>query len=118
MSQLEHKLHKEFEKAPSTKWVTAKSGRVAGEVRSAGGGGFGAGNVTFVNVYEAGCVLFSKFHVTLLTKALMDRHMVPFDQSEAALVCLPSCCCGKRRILILCLTGSDHKVDPGRVPHI
>ena len=34
-----------------------RSGRVAGEVRSAGGGGFGAGNVTFVNVHEAGFVI-------------------------------------------------------------
>ena len=34
-----------------------RSGRVAGEVRAAGGGGFGAGNVTFVTVYEAGFVI-------------------------------------------------------------
>jgi hypothetical protein len=37
--------------------VIERSGRVAGEVRAAGGGGFGAGNVTFVNVYEAGFVI-------------------------------------------------------------
>lgn len=48
----------------------------------------------------------------------MDRHMVPFDQSEAALVILPFRCCEQRQILILCLTGLDYKVDPGRVPHI
>ncbi len=40
-----------------------------GEVRSAGGDGFTAGNVTFVNVYDAG-------------------HMVPYDVPEAALVSL------------------------------
>ncbi|KAI0053413.1 serine carboxypeptidase [Auriscalpium vulgare] len=66
MAQLEHKFHKEFAASTSEKWVTAGTGRVAGEVRSAGGGGFGAGNVTFVQVYEAG-------------------HMVPFDQPEASL---------------------------------
>ncbi|PPQ66021.1 hypothetical protein CVT26_010777 [Gymnopilus dilepis] len=56
----------EYTQTDAVPWVTAKSGRVAGEVRSAGGGGFRAGNVTFVTVYEAG-------------------HMVPYDQPEAAL---------------------------------
>jgi len=66
VEKLETKFHKEFKAAPSIQWVTARDGRVAGEVRSAGGGGFGSGNVTFVNVHEAG-------------------HMVPYDQPEAAL---------------------------------
>ncbi|KAH9051982.1 Alpha/Beta hydrolase protein [Lactarius vividus] len=66
VENLEHKFHKEFKAAPSIQWVIERSGRIAGEVRTAGGGGFGAGNVTFVNVYEAG-------------------HMVPHDQPEAAL---------------------------------
>lgn len=57
VEQLEHKFHKEFKEAPSIQWVTTGSGRVAGEVRAAGGSGFGAGNVTFVNVYEAGFVI-------------------------------------------------------------
>ncbi|KAI0347644.1 serine carboxypeptidase [Trametopsis cervina] len=64
--KLEHKFHNELVKSSSIKWTTLDSGRVAGEVRSAGGDGFTAGNVTFVQVYEAG-------------------HMVPFDQPEAAL---------------------------------
>ncbi|KAH9011291.1 serine carboxypeptidase [Lactarius pseudohatsudake] len=55
-----------FSAAPPIQWVIERSGRVAGEVRTAGGGGTGAGNVTFVSVYEAG-------------------HMVPHDQPEAAL---------------------------------
>jgi hypothetical protein len=48
----------EFALAPLTPWVTLKSGKVAGEVRSAGGAGFSAGNVTFVAVNKAGCVIF------------------------------------------------------------
>ncbi|THG96311.1 hypothetical protein EW026_g5506 [Hermanssonia centrifuga] len=66
VSKLEHKFHAEFEKSVSTPWITLGSGKIAGEVRSAGGDGFTAGNVTFVQIYEAG-------------------HMVPFDQPEAAL---------------------------------
>ncbi|GLB35555.1 putative peptidase S10 family protein [Lyophyllum shimeji] len=65
VEQLDTKFHEEFSATESTPWIHADSGRVAGEVRSAGGGGFTAGNVTFVNVYEAG-------------------HMVPYDQPEAA----------------------------------
>jgi len=57
VEKLETKFQKEFKAAPSIQWVTARDGRVAGEVRSAGGGGFGSGNVTFVNVHEAGFVL-------------------------------------------------------------
>jgi len=66
VENLANKFHKEFKAAPSIQWVTARSGRVAGEVRTAGGSGYGAGNLTFVNVYQAG-------------------HMVPHDQPEAAL---------------------------------
>ncbi|KAI0688091.1 Alpha/Beta hydrolase protein [Cytidiella melzeri] len=66
VEKLEHKFHSEFVKSISTKWTTLGSGRVAGEVRFAGGNGFTAGNVTFVQVLEAG-------------------HMVPFDQPKAAL---------------------------------
>ncbi|KDR81948.1 hypothetical protein GALMADRAFT_58763 [Galerina marginata CBS 339.88] len=66
VGQLDTKFLQEFTQTKPVPWVTTESGRTAGEVRSAGGGGFGAGNVTFVNVHEAG-------------------HMVPFDQPEAAL---------------------------------
>ncbi|KAF8586261.1 alpha/beta-hydrolase [Ramaria rubella] len=66
MLKLENAFHSEFNKARGTPWVTLKGGKVAGEVRSAGGGGFGAGNYTYVAVHEAG-------------------HMVPYDQPEAAL---------------------------------
>jgi cathepsin A (carboxypeptidase C) len=63
---LESKFQDEFAAAESTSWVTRKQHKVAGTVRTAGGNGFTAGNVTFVTVFDAG-------------------HMVPFDQPEAAL---------------------------------
>lgn len=63
MSRLEHKFHPEFERSPSVKWRTHEWGYLAGEVRSAGQG---SGNVTFVQIYNAG-------------------HMAPHDQPGAAL---------------------------------
>ena len=44
----------EFNNVKKLPWVTLNGGDVAGLVRSAGGGGFSAGNITFVEVYEAG----------------------------------------------------------------
>ena len=46
----------EFTHAKSRPWNVSSSSslRLAGEVRSAGGGGSTAGNVTFVNLYAAG----------------------------------------------------------------
>lgn len=58
MSALEHDFHSEFAASEATKWVTTETGRVSGQVRSAGGGEFGAGNVTFVEVFEAGYVVY------------------------------------------------------------
>ncbi|KAF8061732.1 carboxypeptidase C [Lyophyllum atratum] len=66
VEQLETKFHNDFAKTKPVPWIANDSGKLAGEVRSAGGGGFTAGNVTFVTVFEAG-------------------HMVPYDQPEAAL---------------------------------
>ncbi|KAH0584572.1 hypothetical protein H2248_010105 [Termitomyces sp. 'cryptogamus'] len=66
VEQLETKFLPEFSATKAVPWITSKSGKIAGEVRSAGGAGFTAGNVTFVTVFEAG-------------------HMVPYDQSESAL---------------------------------
>ncbi|KAJ7147304.1 carboxypeptidase C [Mycena filopes] len=63
---LDSSFKDEFVAAKSIPWITAGSGTLAGSVRSAGGKGFTAGNVTFVTVFEAG-------------------HMVPKDQPEAAL---------------------------------
>ncbi|KAI6162649.1 peptidase S10 serine carboxypeptidase [Pisolithus thermaeus] len=56
----------EFLDAPTEVWITSTSKKLAGTVRSAGGNGSQAGNITFVTVLEAG-------------------HMVPYDQPEAAL---------------------------------
>ena len=64
---LETKFSAEYQKAKTLPWVSLESGRIAGNVRSAGNGAFGAGNVTFVEVFEAG-------------------HMAPYDQPEASLV--------------------------------
>ncbi|KAF9461891.1 serine carboxypeptidase [Collybia nuda] len=66
ISHLETIFLPEFSRTPASPWITHDSGITAGVVRSAGGRGTGAGNVTFVTVYEAG-------------------HMVPHDQPEAAL---------------------------------
>ncbi|KAF7297920.1 Carboxypeptidase [Mycena chlorophos] len=63
---LENKFQSEYVAAKPKPWVTASKGDVVGTVRAAGGNGFTAGNVTFVQVFEAG-------------------HMVPYDQPEAAL---------------------------------
>ncbi|KZP29266.1 serine carboxypeptidase [Athelia psychrophila] len=64
LEAMEHTFGAEFVAAPTEQWVTIESGKEAGTVRSAGG--HGAGNVTFVTVFDAG-------------------HMVPYDQPEAAL---------------------------------
>ncbi|OSD05705.1 carboxypeptidase C [Trametes coccinea BRFM310] len=66
IEQLESKFHEEFAKTSKQPWVTLDKGEVAGWVRAAGGDGFTAGNVTYVQVHAAG-------------------HMVPFDQPEASL---------------------------------
>ncbi|KAI0330115.1 carboxypeptidase C [Cubamyces sp. BRFM 1775] len=66
VEQLENKFHEEFAKTPKQPWLTLDKGELAGWVRSAGGDGFTAGNVTYVQVHAAG-------------------HMVPFDQPEATL---------------------------------
>ncbi|KIM49641.1 hypothetical protein M413DRAFT_438816 [Hebeloma cylindrosporum] len=63
LGELQTKFQEEFSESEPVPWVTAQSGHTVGEVRSAGSG---AGNVTFVTIYEAG-------------------HMVPYDQPEAAL---------------------------------
>jgi len=56
------------------------NGKVAGEVRSAGGQGLTAGNVTFVNVYEAGCTSVltrEKVDQRALGKFCLDADMMP-----------------------------------------
>ncbi|RPD64649.1 alpha/beta-hydrolase [Lentinus tigrinus ALCF2SS1-6] len=63
MLKLEHKHHEEFTNAPLLPFLT-ELGDVGGKVRSAGGSG--AGNVTFVQIFDGG-------------------HMAPHDQPEATL---------------------------------
>jgi len=66
MLALPNKFQDEFVHKTPAPWVTLEDGKVAGKVVSAGGGGFTAGNYTYVEVHNAG-------------------HMVPYDQPEAAL---------------------------------
>lgn len=66
VSKFANVYHEEFVASEGEPWVMRTSGREAGLIRTAGGRGSTAGNVTFVNVFEAG-------------------HMVPYDQPEAAL---------------------------------
>ncbi|KAI0937453.1 hypothetical protein AcV5_005359 [Taiwanofungus camphoratus] len=51
IERLEHNFHAEFKRSLSTPSKTMESGIIGGEVRSAR---HGAGNVAFVQVYEAG----------------------------------------------------------------
>ncbi|KAF9535450.1 serine carboxypeptidase [Crepidotus variabilis] len=60
------KFTDDFKQTKAVSWILPESGKVIGEVRSAGGLGSSAGNVTFVNVHNAG-------------------HMAAHDQPEAAL---------------------------------
>ena len=55
MLQLEHKYHDEFSNAPLLPFITELTGDVGGKVRSAGG--HGAGDVTFVQIFDGGYVL-------------------------------------------------------------
>ncbi|KAG2356823.1 Alpha/Beta hydrolase protein [Suillus spraguei] len=52
VEQLNSVIFDEFSTASTKEWITMSSGKVAGTVRSAGG--FGAGNIAFVTVYESG----------------------------------------------------------------
>jgi cathepsin A (carboxypeptidase C) len=54
LSNFNSTLREKFVSSSAIPWIVAETGSVAGEVRSAGGDGFTAGNVTFVTVYEAG----------------------------------------------------------------
>jgi len=65
VADFDNTFHSEFVTAVPTPWISSDTGKVVGEVRSAGGSVFTAGNLTLVTVYEAG-------------------HMVPYDQPEAA----------------------------------
>jgi cathepsin A (carboxypeptidase C) len=53
LEQLDTKFHEEFSSAKAVPWNT-KHGKLAGELRTAGSVGSTAGNVAFVNIYEAG----------------------------------------------------------------
>jgi len=57
-------FHDEFLAAPTIPWSVSDA--IVGEIRSAGGGGLTAGNLTLAVIFEAG-------------------HMAPYDQPAATL---------------------------------
>jgi cathepsin A (carboxypeptidase C) len=54
VSKFENVFHSEFASSEPAPWVVKGDRRIAGTVRTAGGNGHTAGNVTFVTVHEAG----------------------------------------------------------------
>ena len=60
-------FHEEYSLSPTAAWKVKSTGKVAGTVRTAGGDGSTAGNITFVTIHEAG-------------------HMVPYDKPVESLV--------------------------------
>jgi cathepsin A (carboxypeptidase C) len=54
VSKFDNVFHEEFASSKPTPWTIKHSDRVAGTVRTAGGNGHSAGNVTFVVVHESG----------------------------------------------------------------
>ena len=54
VNELNTQFLDEFQASKPLPWVTIMKGKVAGEVRTAGGDGSTSGNVTFVNVFDAG----------------------------------------------------------------
>ena len=54
VSKFANVYHEEFVASEEKPWVMRTSRRKAGTIRTAGGRGSTAGNVTFVNVFEAG----------------------------------------------------------------
>ena len=50
----DHPFVKEFNEKALVPWLTLNTFKIAGKVKSAGGGEFGAGNFTYVVIHEAG----------------------------------------------------------------
>lgn len=83
---LDTKFHKEFTTAKTIPWITLEGGKVAGTVRSSGGSGFTAGNVSFVTVHEAGhMVPYDRMYILLLIFTILNN-LISKTEPEAALV--------------------------------
>ena len=67
MEKLPSVFSKEYSQTPTVAWMVKSTGKVAGTVRTVGGNGATAGNITFVTIHEAG-------------------HMVPYDKPEESFV--------------------------------
>ncbi len=90
VEELETKFQPEFKKTVKQPWVTFGKSDLSGWVRSAGGDGFTAGNITYVQVHAAGYVysincLSGSFLMNTELMCVSPSHMVPFDQPEASL---------------------------------
>jgi len=57
VEKLKTTFQSEFLIAPALTWVEEGSNRLVGTVRSANGGRYTAGNVTFVTLFDSGYVL-------------------------------------------------------------
>ena len=67
VEQLPSVFHKGYTQTPTITWRAESTGEVVGTVRTIGGDGTTAGNITFVTIHEAG-------------------HMVPYDKPKESLV--------------------------------
>ena len=112
MLQLEHRLHEEFANAPFLPFITELTGDIGDKVRSAGGSG--AGNVTYVQIFDGGyvspSVLVGLLNVTWIT----FRHMAPHDQPEATLVSGIACFLCAPYADVGLLVGHDYSMGAER----
>jgi hypothetical protein len=88
---LDTSFQNEFGAAKSIPWVTAGRGTLAGAVRSAGGKDLLLGTSRSSQSSRLG--LFSIFYLFAIRSFTHFRHMVPFDQPEAALVIIDILLC-------------------------
>ena len=92
VSKFDNIFHEEFASSQPTPWTVKDSGRVAGTVRTAGGNGHTAGNVTFLIIHEAGLVNSSTlpFESVLKSSPVIWFHMTNLKLPLYVVVALQS----------------------------